>query len=164
MDTAPRPKGSPLVADSLRFQRAEWAAQKVGTVVLAGIVVAALLGVFGHGPASSASVSPADAALTAEYERFARQGAAWILRVRSTTGGVGALLLGNTLVDRNEIEQILPQPDSSRSTGDGLVISYDAPVAQVKVRLRPSGPGWFTYRVAPGGGGGAIEMRQLVYF
>jgi hypothetical protein len=173
VETAPRPKANLEVAENFRFQRAEWAVQKAGTVVLAGIVVGALLGVFGHGLASSATRSTADGALTAQYERFARQGAAWFLRVRPATGGLGALLLGQTLIDRNEVEQIIPEPDSSRSTDEGLVISYDAPVAEVKVRLRPSGPGWFTYRVATGGGGsargggtgtGAIEMRQLVYF
>lgn len=174
VDTAPRPRGSLHVAENVRFQRAEWAIQKVGSAFLVVFVLAALLGVFGHGLASSATASAADGTLTAEYERFARQGTAWFLRVHATGGGMSGLLLGKSLIDRNEVEQILPQPDLSRATSDGLVLSYGAPVAEVKVRLRPSRPGWFSFRVARGGAGaggaagagagGAIEVRQFVYF
>lgn len=162
METAPRARGSIHVTENPRFQQVEWAAQSVGSVLLTLFVIAALFGVFGRGPASSATATAADGTLTAEYERFARQGSVWFLRVRATTGGVGALLLGKTLVDGHEIEQITPQPDRSRATSDGLLVSYDEPVREIKLRLRPSGPGWFTYRVAAGAS--VMELGQFVYF
>jgi hypothetical protein len=54
----------------LEFQRRVWAAQRIGWIAIGAFVIAALVGVFGQGPLSSAAAG--GNALRIEYERFAR--------------------------------------------------------------------------------------------
>lgn len=85
----------PLEQEDPATVQTEWRVQRVGWVVLAGIVVAALAGVFGAGPLSWTSASADDASLVVKYSRFAREGGAISLEVhvpaeRSTEGRSGS--------------------------------------------------------------------------
>jgi hypothetical protein len=54
----------------IEFQRRVWRVQRIGWLIIAAVIVAALLGVFGGGPLSRAAVQ--GDGLRLEYERFAR--------------------------------------------------------------------------------------------
>ena len=64
--------------------RAEERLHKLGWIVFAGLLLAALAGLLGPGPLSSRSKS-ADPALSVEYERFLRNHAPADLRLFNTT-------------------------------------------------------------------------------
>ena len=93
MTTVPR-YGDIEVEQDLDFQRRDWRAQRVGRIVMLAIVVAAMAGVFGDGPLSSASAHSSDGQLQVEYERIARHAASQPLRVH-----VGPHAPGDSVVD-----------------------------------------------------------------
>lgn len=60
-------KGGLEVSQDLNFQRREWVVQRVGWVVMAVLLVAALLGLFGPGPLSKSIAGSASGPVRAEY-------------------------------------------------------------------------------------------------
>jgi hypothetical protein len=62
------------IDEDLAFQRREWKIQRVGWGAMALVIIAALLGVFGTGPLSNATLEREG--LRLEYERFCRFAAA----------------------------------------------------------------------------------------
>src|SRR5688500_4047586 len=53
-----------------KFQETEWRLQRLGWVIWAALIVAALLGLLGPGPLSNAESSTPDGLLTVSYEMF----------------------------------------------------------------------------------------------
>ena len=60
------------IPEDLSFQFHEWIAERIGWLLLAGVLVCALLGFFGNGHFSNATVSSRDGKLTAQYQRYTR--------------------------------------------------------------------------------------------
>ena len=58
------------ISQDLTFQRRSWIVQRVGWVMLALLILAALGGLFGPGPLSRARAGPHDGPLWVEYQRF----------------------------------------------------------------------------------------------
>ena len=61
------------IEEDLDFQRSSWKVQRVAWIVMLGISVSALLGLFGEGPLSNAHVGSEQSGLQIDYERFVRQ-------------------------------------------------------------------------------------------
>ena len=69
------PSGPRELDRHLPFQRREWRAQQIGWIALGLFLAAALAGLFGGGPLSSARASDPGGGLTVDYQRFVRAGA-----------------------------------------------------------------------------------------
>jgi len=99
--------------EDLKFQRGEWIAQRIGWGVMALVVIAALLGLFGGGPLSRATVSDDQGLLVVDYNRFLRHHKADTLRLKLTPDH-GAnevhLRVSADYLDALEIQQITPEP------------------------------------------------------
>jgi hypothetical protein len=81
----------------LRFQRRMWAVQRIGWAVMALVVLAGLLGLFGPGPLSSATAGKEEGPLLVEgYERFVRFRIPTTLQVRLDPLGRGRRAFGST--------------------------------------------------------------------
>lgn len=93
MTTVPH-HGDLEIDQDIAFQQREWRAQRVGRIAMLAIILAALAGVFGAGPVSSASVRTPDGRLRLEYDRIARHGAPEPLRVH-----VGPRASGDSVID-----------------------------------------------------------------
>lgn len=63
------------VDEDKAFQRRDWSFERAGWVVIALVVLAAVLGLMGHGPLSGAEATTPDGAMRVEYARFERHGA-----------------------------------------------------------------------------------------
>jgi hypothetical protein len=61
----PAPSSQFQIDEDLNFQRREWKIQRAGWVTMALVIIAALLGVFGAGPLSSATIETEGVALGA---------------------------------------------------------------------------------------------------
>jgi hypothetical protein len=111
------------IDEDLNFQRREWKIQRVAWVAMALLIIAALLGVFGTGPLSSATIEREG--LRLEHERFCRWQRGTDLRF--TIGGTGdpvLLLLGSEYLDRVKIERITPEPGKVEAVSDGVVFQF----------------------------------------
>ena len=78
--------GDLQIDQDLDAQRHHWIAERVGWTVITLVILAALLGLFGSGWLSEASVGTPEGALRLEYSRFGRFLAPMTLRLHSGAG------------------------------------------------------------------------------
>lgn len=152
------------------FQRLSWRMQRVGWIILALVLLAGLLGLFGSGPLAHATVGAPGSPLRLEYDRFGRIDAPSTLTalVRPSTRrpGEAILHLDRGFTDFFQIERMQPTPDRTEAGADHSVYVFRAtgspgPV-RVTFRLRPDQPGLLTGRVRQDGGSW-LTFHQLVY-
>jgi hypothetical protein len=111
------------IDEDLNFQRREWKIQRLGWVAMALVILAALLGVFGTGPLSSATIERDG--LRLEHERFCRLQRNTELRFTiAGTADPVLLLIGGEYLDRVRIERITPEPAKAEAVSDGVVFQF----------------------------------------
>lgn len=154
--------GSPSVPEDMRFQRANWIAERIGWAAMSVIVLAALLGVFSDGPLSQRSI--ASGPVTLEQQRFGRQlrGNEMMLALPASDMPV-EVMLSDRLLEAMAVDSIEPRPDSSRAGAEGAVYSFPASAEPHRIRfdLRPRGPG--TVRGEVRAAGRSLDFFQFVY-
>jgi hypothetical protein len=158
------------IDQDLRFQRREWAFERVAWVGMALLVLAALLGLLGRGPMSRQTAASPDGAVTVEYERFLNHRAATTVTVRVsgevTVGGTFRLAINQDYLRGVQIDQITPTPDHTEAGEDRHLFVFRAadpgrPTAVV-FHLEPEGPASLHGAVSvPGGPPAAFD--QVVY-
>jgi hypothetical protein len=91
---------------------AGWRRERIGWALLAALIAAALIGVFGAGPLSRTSVSAGEVYL--DYDRFVRTSAATALQVTLPTAaneaGEAIVTLDHDYLDRIRLDNVLPEP------------------------------------------------------
>ena len=113
------------IGEDVPFQYREWTFERVGWVVMAVLAVAAVLGLFGTGPLSTAMAGGAGDALRVEYERFDRLASPTTLRVQVGAGaadqGQVRVWIDQAYLDRVQIERIEPEPAETEA-GPGRTV------------------------------------------
>jgi hypothetical protein len=160
-----RPRDYP-VEDDIAFQRKLWKLERVGWLLLLGLMVLALLGLFSRGPLSTQQRLTADEALQLHYQRFQRQDASDTLQVtlRGAPGEIRHLLLEAPFFDTYNIETIQPQPLAAASEHGGLKLTVRLdPGGQASVHfgLRPQQIGPVHHRVRAGNQ--QLTFWQFIY-
>lgn len=121
------------VGQDLRFQRREWALQRVAWVLIAVAIVAALLGLTGRGPLSQATAGAEGDALRVAYGRFERLQSPTTLRVllgaEATGGEQVEIWVEQAYLDGVEIQSIDPEPLEVRTGAERMVyvVGVDEP-------------------------------------
>ena len=169
--TKPELIGSIEISQDLEFQRKSWRVQRIGWVVMLVIVIAALLGLFGDGPLSSAEAGNPESGLTVRYERFTRMGARHVLDVEIASAQVEADSAAQLWIDRswheaNQVRSIVPEPARSAVVADRIVYSFDAPASaasiMVRFELEARSFGWIRARAGLANGP-SLSFGQLAY-
>jgi hypothetical protein len=146
---------------------ATWRRERIGWVVLAAALVAALLGVFGGGPLSRAEVSAG--ALRLAYDRFVRVSSPTTLRLTlpPPTGSdrEAVVFLDAAYVARVRLQSVVPQPKRSVTRPGSVefvfeVVSVGSP-ATAWFHLTVEKSGWSSGRLTAGGA--TLEFHQLAY-
>lgn len=120
------------IGQDLGYERRALRRRNVFAVIWALILIAALLGIFGTGPLSSARTS--DGPLQAEYERFTRFGTTTELSI-TPGGGEGRtnIAISRGYLHDMVINDIQPQPQGATVLPDRIVYTFDAqPPAELK--------------------------------
>lgn len=103
------------IDENLAHQRREWRIERVGWVVMAALLLAGLLGLFGNGPLSRAQAGEPDG-VSVDYERLQRAAAPQTYRfeVDPSLASEGTLRLRfeDTLLEELEFQSIIPEPES----------------------------------------------------
>ncbi|GBF04458.1 hypothetical protein DAERI_020055 [Deinococcus aerius] len=108
----------------LAFQYRSWTWQRLGWVVMALLVVAAFLGLFGDGPLSEGQRT-AGGEVTLAYQRFARVENQSPLRlVVQVPGREVKITLSRDYADDVQVQTVTPQPDAMTSSPDGLSLTF----------------------------------------
>lgn len=154
------------IEEDVEAQRKNADRQRLAWCGMGLVIVAALAGLLGSGPLSSARARAG--ALGVEYERFTRRLSPFRLRFEVDPGGADEvrLWLGPELLERLEIESVVPPPRAAELDGEGVtyafgVASSDRPL-KLSFHTRPCRAGRFTARVALAGAE-QVEWTQLVY-
>jgi hypothetical protein len=164
------PKGNVglQIDEHAAWDRADWLIQRVGWAVLAVIVALGLLGLFGNGLLTEATVGSQSEGLWMEYPRVVRLGAPVTIDVhvdgRFVEGGEVTISLSEGYLDSVRLEGISPEPDSVTTRQD--VIEYMFRVeggggvaVAFYVKAQELGSMSGTVAVA---GGGSERFRQFV--
>ncbi|MCI0548840.1 MAG: hypothetical protein L0027_16345 [Candidatus Rokubacteria bacterium] len=138
--------------EDLAFQERSWRLQRLGWGLMLIASLAAVLGLFGSGPLSRASIgSETGGPLRLEYARFVRVDAPSVLRVRIAAVGPGrergtaSLWLNREYLERMRVEEVLPPPVAVEARGPEMHYTFaasgePAPLS-VTFRLRPTAAG-----------------------
>lgn len=129
-DEVPAPSPSfPLdVEEDPGYHRRNEMFERAALVVMVLIVIAAVLGVFGHGPLSREVVGIVGGPLWIEYPRVGRSGAGEVIHVHFGTGASreseSRVWVDRRLLDALRVEQIMPEPERSEAGAEGTLFVF----------------------------------------
>jgi hypothetical protein len=158
------------IDQDLDFQQRSWMVQGIGWVVMPLIVLAALLGLLGSGPLSSATAGSEAGPLWLEYDRFGHHQGPMTLRfhlgAKAVSEGMARLWLSQDYVEKIQIEQVTPEPERVEMSSGGL--TYIFPVTEpnqemiVTFYLKPDKFGPLTGQVGLVEGQ-SLHFNQFIY-
>lgn len=123
-----REVGDLILEQDLKFERREWKAERIAWIVMALIIVAALLGLFGAGPLSLTTAENDEGTLKVQYERFGRRGApatiTFDLVPTPADEDTATLAVDRGYLEGFRIDQIAPQPQDVTAEGDRLIYTF----------------------------------------
>lgn len=152
------------VDDDDAFQRADWRAQRIGWCLFAVALLAAMTGLFGGGPLSTATKEGDGWSI--EYERFARRTKEQALTIRAhAQRQTIEIEFAGAILRQSRLESINPEPLSRIATTDGqrltFAVSGSEPITIV-IRFTPESAGQADGSVRIDGGE-AKEFSTFVY-
>lgn len=113
----------------LRTTRATWRAERIGWIALAAFLAAALLGLLGPGPLSSAATADPGSPFRVLYDRFGHLESESRLELElQAPGGRGpvGVWLSSDYLAGVEVRGVTPPPDSTRLEPGRVVYVYEA--------------------------------------
>lgn len=157
------------VAQDLDLERREWRAERLGWMLFALVIVAAILGLFGRGLRTSVARESPDGALTVEYDRFGRRGLQNDVTVETASAGgdeVG-LLVSERFLEEMRVEGVLPEPESTSVQGDDILYRFGVtePGRPLKLRLSvtPETPWTHSGTLRLEGSEERVSISQFIY-
>jgi uncharacterized membrane protein YtjA (UPF0391 family) len=156
------------ISEDMNFQRKEWTAERWGWVFMLIVIIAALLGLFGQGPLSSASAE--SGVMQVRYNRFERLLAPTQLTVRldqdSAENGEIRLQVDQSLMQAYTVENIFPDPESVEVSPNQYIYVFKTAQGgrppDILFNLQPN-------RLGPASGqiglenGQAVRLSQFIY-
>lgn len=116
------------IQEDIAFQRRSWQVQRVAWGLMALMLLAGLLGVFGSGPLSHATAA-VPGLVRVEYQRFARYDTPDTLTIHlepgATAGPQVRVGIDRQYLDHSKIDSVLPPPRRVHAAGDRLVYEFD---------------------------------------
>lgn len=157
------------LSDDIDQQRRDWIFERIGWVLLAAALFAALAGLFGPGIFGTARASAADGTLSVEYLRFVRARSPQELRVIVEPQNNGdsrfQVWIDSAYVDALSLERVTPQPDTVHAGAQRMTFEFawDGAPGQVPItfEIEPREAGRLRARI--GVDTSAAEIRQFVY-
>jgi hypothetical protein len=118
------------IEEHIEFQRAGWAADRIGWAVMFAVILAALGGLFGNGLLGANTIATPDGSLQLTYDRFGRYGADSTLTARLSEGalreGEWRLAIARKYLEGMAIDNIEPEPDTVDGGNDALIYTFIA--------------------------------------
>jgi hypothetical protein len=143
------------IDQDLAFQRWTWAVQRIAWATMGLLVVAAGLGLFGHGPLSRTIAQDPSIPLTLEYERFGRYQSPLTLRVRldreAARDDRASLWVSHDFLTQVQLQNITPEPDTQLLSPTGVTYEFRFGAAdsggQVTLDVEPQAIGAVSGRI-----------------
>jgi hypothetical protein len=127
-DEIPRIEDAVSVGEDLDFQRSWWRFEKLAWIILAVVLAADALGVFGRGWLAKAQRHAADHSLQLSYERIQRAGTPSMMTIEFAPSAVEGsevhLLSSLSIVKELGAQRIIPQPQTSAIGPAGITYTF----------------------------------------
>lgn len=140
------PNECPIQEDT-RFQHVTWQVERLGWVLMALIVVAAVAGLFG-GPTTRREARDQSGRVQIEYQHFQRHLDPTALRLKVDAQGQSLfeLTIGQQLAQAFEIRSVIPEPIETQAHDGGLLMKFAASSenkmpAEIVIMAIPNRPG-----------------------
>lgn len=154
----------------IEFQRKNWVFERLGWFLMAATIVAAVLGLFGHGAFSVTSNRTPDRKIMVSYDRLERYQAPAVLHVsvapEAVQGKYFKLQFNRSFIRNVELQDIVPQPVESELGNATITYRFSvAPEAgpkTVSIYYEPDMRGWLPIVVGLENGI-KLQIRQFVY-
>lgn len=151
--------------DDDRFQRRMWVIERIGWTAFALIIVAALTGLCGPGPLSSATKANGD--IEVSFDRYVRlQSPAVVEVVLPVRGDAVRLQVSRTFLAEMSIEGVTPQPESVAAESESYTYVFTPAEGATSIRAifagRPEKVGRIKGRFQAESGD-AVSFTQFVY-
>jgi hypothetical protein len=154
------------VREDMRFQNAFWMVERVAWVLLALVPLAALAGIFSHGPLSEKTAQAANSALSLEYERFQRMTvqSRFVIRIPSAQTDEVWLRLSPAFQQIYDVQSMQPEPARSSAGGDGLDLYFHPAEGELAAVIWATPRQFGSFRMrAETDGSDAIEIPIFIY-
>ena len=117
--------------DDPALEQREWEIQRIAWFLMALIVTAALLGLFGAGPLSSRVVTSSDGRFWLEYNRCERFQSPSKLRLqlRANSQPAARVWISRKFMEKVKVDSIVPAAERVEMRDDGLVYTFSVPRA-----------------------------------
>jgi hypothetical protein len=124
------------INDDPAFQRRQWRAERIGWALMAAIVLAALAGLFGNGPAARATAASGDGQVQIDFDRIVRRNAPSQLVLTLTPSDDEVRVeVPREYADRMGLRPLSPLPAQSLATAEGTVYWYSTGGSHGRVRM-----------------------------
>ena len=167
------------IEQNIRFQEREWQLQRLGWIVFAAIVIAAVLGLFGGGGVFAQKRVDSGSGLALEFSRFERRGAFAKLRIdvepTDPSRTEFSIWIDRRYLQDMDVENITPTPVRTEFAGDRLHFVFHSRANEMD-KLTEAGPYRITFMLKANhfgitegkiglvdGANTTIRFRQLFY-
>lgn len=155
------------IQEDMEFQRRSWLVQRTSWIIMALVLVAALAGLFFHGPLSHTTARNADGSVAVEYERFAHKTTVthFIIRISPPVPAQMLVRLSPGFLHAQDIDSLEPRPIRSSAGSYGLELVFAPSSAgdlAVHIAARPKRFGLMSLHVEAEGRG-AVNLHQFIY-
>lgn len=115
------------IREDLRFQKVMWSIERMGWLVMAAIVAAAMIGLLG-GPTTRQETRDASGRVHVEYQHFQRHLDPTAMRLKIDTQGQSLfeLTIGKELAQSFEFRSVVPEPIETQAHEGGLLMKFAA--------------------------------------
>lgn len=167
-DSIPKISNELAVGENIEFQRRWWRFEHIVWWVFTAILVLDLAGAFGRGPLAKASARTADGAMKIDYERVERFQTPSVLTIHfgpnAIRDGKIQLWVSENLIKPLGNQRIIPQPESSVLSGDGILYTWltTGKPNSTSFALEPASPGTDKFTIRLPATGDQIERRVFV--
>lgn len=154
--------------EHMGHHEAAWRIKRVAWTCMCAVIIAALAGLLGPGPASKARAGEEGSQLSVEYYRFARYQAQTELKIHYKAPGAEQveLWLDRRFVERMHLEGWEPSMEKSVISDDRVHFIFlqktNAPSGEVVLRFEPNAF-WKNEGKLGLSGGPSVEIKQLYF-
>jgi hypothetical protein len=166
----PNRGGGPEIHEDPRIERRHWLYERVVWTLMALVVLAEILGVFGGGALSRGAVEAASNGLRVEYSRFSRRTSPTHLRVHvppgSASGGEVRVWIDRRYLDDVDVQHVTPEPDHVELGSERLtyVFRTQDPAAAAEIAFAVEPQSWGRIRGRAGvEGGEQVAFAQIIF-
>ena len=110
------------IDESINLHRTGWIVQRIGWVIIIGIMAAGLMGLFGEGPISRAH--PLTGGIETTYERFFRFESEMKIVIRSSGEHISNITFSQHYLKNFKILRFIPEPENNTTTTDKIIYNF----------------------------------------